>query len=532
MKKRRAVVSILIVLLLIGGGLYAFKNTLFSRGVFVQTLYPEDKEMWQNIFKNGESAYDFKEKPFGVVIPHHMAVSYDLAKFYNGLSKVANPSIVVVIGPNHYEAGNSNILTCSNCVFETIEGDLNVDKNTVKGLKEIASDTPDAFLQEHSIFSHSTFIKNYFPEANILPIILKWETPPEEALKLSEWLDKNLPPDALIIASIDFSHYQRANVADFHDLSSATSIRNFDFTNLYDLEIDSPASLYTLMDLMQKEGYGKTELLANTNSQDFHTDPQESTTSHEFWAFFEGEKQTEKAVSVLSFGNISENDELALNSGWKWDRNYEESKDMSILKSLKDIKGTEDRFLTGSDFNVFDLIDGQCEMKNQNGMNISFCKFSENNDYEEDPFDTIKLQKEKADIVYLLYKFGGGELTKERKKIAKDFLKNGTDIFVGRGLDGIFPFETYKGKLMIYSLGDFVKSNSLLNELESNSVGLILGIYATEDKFRVYCFPINVKNGFPKLISFSESKKAFMEFIAEESKNTFDPEKTFIEIER
>ncbi|MFA6992395.1 MAG: AmmeMemoRadiSam system protein B [Candidatus Gracilibacteria bacterium] len=460
MNKRKIAFVCAIVLVILGILSAVFYQSYNKTEVY--SLYAGDEEMWQYIFGEGENYYKFDEKPLGVILPHHMIVAYELAKFYNGLSKVANPSTVYVIGPNHYETGAADIQTCDNCIYKTtldgLDSNLVVNKEVVKKLarETIAEIYNKSFEKEHSIFSHAAYIKRYFPDAKIVPIILQWEIPEEEVLELSSWLNENLSDDDLVVVSVDFSHYQTKEVADFHDQSSFTSISNFDLDNVYDLEIDSPSSIYLLLDLMKKKGYEKTKRFAHTNLQDFMKERQTRTTSHQFIGFFLGKNEVVKGISVLSFGN-PQNKDLGLVDNWNWDRDAEPKKD------------DEDRFLTGSDFNVFDLDDGKCETRKQNGLTISFCKFSEDGEYEEDLFKTIKTAKSSADFVYLLYQFSEEDLTKQRKDFAKKTIDNGVDIFIGRGIKEVLHSESYHGKSLFYSLGD-----------------TILGLYLTPDKVDIY----------------------------------------------
>jgi len=476
MNKRKIAFVCAIILVVLG-----ILSTVFYRlynKTEVYTLYSGDKEMWRHIFSEGKNYYRFPEKPLGVILPHHMIAAYELAKFYNGLSKVADPQTIYIIGPNHYETGSADIQTCDNCIYKTslngLDSDLQVNSEIAQELvkEKIAEIYDKSFEKEHSIFSHAAYVKKYFPNAKIVPIILQWKIPKEEVLKLSSWLDKNLSDNDLVIASVDFSHYQTKEVSDFHDQSSFASISNFDFNNIYDLEIDSPSSIYLLLDLMKKKGYEKAERFAHTNLQDFMEEKQARTTSHQFFGFFNGKNEIVKGISVLSFADFPQTNFLGLIDNWNWNRDYNQEKDETGFKYLKDIKGEEDRFLTGSDFNIFDLNDGKCDMKKQNGLTISFCKFSEDVKYKDDSLVGIKAAKKSSDFVYLLYQFSGEDLTNKRKSLAKKMADSGADVFVGRGIKEVTPFENYKGKSMFYSSKD-----------------IIIGLYFTPDKIDLYQFP-------------------------------------------
>ncbi len=330
----------------------------------IYSMYPGDLDMWEHIFKTpGE--YKFESAPLGVIIPHHMIAAEQITKFYKGLSKVIDPKLVVVIGPNHYENGSANIQTCKTCLYKTEKGDTELNDKFINKMVDdgIADLQDDTFIKEHAIFSHTPFIKNFFPEAKIVPIVLQWEMPINEVLKLSEWLDENLPDDALVIASVDFSHYISLEAANFHDRSAFVSISNFDFENIYDLEVDSPSSIYLILDLMKRRGFKRAERLEHTNLDQFLSKPSYYSTSHQYFAFYEGDIERVDGMSVMLLNGIAN---LGVVDNWNWDRAVRKTED-DVLYYLR---GEEDRFLTGSDYLIFDF---ECHDLEQNGMKIKFC---------------------------------------------------------------------------------------------------------------------------------------------------------------
>lgn len=341
----------------------------------VKSIYPGDTQMWEHIFKSADMGmtgvpdYNFKSAPFGVILPHHMVVGYELARFYQKMSKLEQPSVVVVISPNHYQKGDSNIQTCANCEYQTTDGALSLHvPEAVEAAQEgivgqllkdgVAVDGGQNFVNEHGLYNHAPFIKHYFPKAKFVPIMLKWETTPEQTKALADWLNSHLPADALVIASVDFSHYMPVDMADFHDISSYATIHNFDYENIYDLEIDSPPSISTVMHLMENRGYQDVQRLAHTNNQDFRTGIVDRTTSHNFIAFYKGQKNLQAATTILDLSGLKNLNGLAKITslgnfeGWQWDITGKKQ-EPEAAKFLQYLRGEEDRFLVGSDKILF-----------------------------------------------------------------------------------------------------------------------------------------------------------------------------------
>ncbi|MBI5754426.1 AmmeMemoRadiSam system protein B [Candidatus Peregrinibacteria bacterium] len=463
--------------------------------------YPGDKEMWNQIFKVKEP-YKFESVPLGVILPHHLIVAEELAKTYTGLAAVTQPKLIVVISPNHYEDGEADIQTCEKCEFQTTNGPVEMDDDFNNGLVKagVADFNDDTFIKEHGIYNHAPFIKKYFPEAKIVPIVLKWKIPKEKVEALANWLDKNLPVDALVVTSVDFSHYVPLEVADFHDWSSYATIKNFNYDNVYDLEIDSPSSIYAMLKLMEKRGYKKAERFAHTNLQDY-VSHRESTTSHQFFSFYKGAADVVKSVTIANFESMPVvNNGLSFNKGWFWDINKNPAKNDRDWNFLKNLRGQEDRFLVGSDFMIFDLESGKCREEEQNSMKIAFCKFSESDDEKTlaDELKKIKNKKNKVDLVYLLYQFNAGNKPNiAQRDLTEKFADAGADIFVGSGLKEIVPMEIYKKSLVFYSLGD----------------SLSIGIVASLGSFYVYLFPLQITYGYPELLDFEQRADFLKNFV-------------------
>jgi len=196
------------------------------------------------------------------------------------------------------------------------------------------------FIAEHSISGLVGFIKKSFPKAKIVPIILKNKTTEKEVKDLSNLINQNVNKEkTLVLASVDFSHFQPAIVADFHDKKSNSVIQSFDFSRVYDLEIDSPASIYTLLEYLRLNKIQASELIFSTNSNRLVGKLDDPGTSHNLIYFSKGGPKNEKLINFMFFGDMM------------LDRNVEaviEQKGLEYIFS--DLAGEEDRFFQGVDF--------------------------------------------------------------------------------------------------------------------------------------------------------------------------------------
>ena len=214
-----------------------------------------------------------KERAVAAIAPHH-----DLAAEYTAelFSKLRSSEIktVIIIGPNHENSGTADAIT-GLIDYRLLDGALGTDKEWVDWLvqEKLAISESGRFVNEHSIYALVPFIKYYFPEAKIVPIILKGGLPQEQALLLGESLANRIEASdaidsVIIIGSIDFSHYLTSEQANLKDLKTKEAILNRDYGLLYSFNddyLDSPMTATAVIAAASSLGGDKTEIVANVN---------------------------------------------------------------------------------------------------------------------------------------------------------------------------------------------------------------------------------------------------------------------------
>lgn len=348
----------------------------------VQYAYPGDRAMWAQIFSLSKPFVLPEEEgafPRAVIIPHHDITALRQNSFYSALAAKIQPKVVVVLCPDHFESGKNFITVPKKTVFETPDGELSLYKELAEELKKselgkYVGIQDGIWRNEHGIFSHTPFIAHYFAGAKFLPVLLKPESCAENLKlykRLGEFLCKVLPKESLVVASVDFSHYQIPRMTAMHDYVSMNTIANWeDVTNL---EVDSPESLTAVISFASSCGCKMPLLVDRSSTYDYVPDDNVVSTSHQYWAFYPGfgrsclDAFAKKAlacgqrVNRLRYGEGKNCTVLFAGSGslgagvrtfWAWDR-YGLEKD-SALRSLRDASGTEARFFKGFDAYVFD----------------------------------------------------------------------------------------------------------------------------------------------------------------------------------
>ncbi|EKD49845.1 MAG: hypothetical protein ACD_63C00031G0001 [uncultured bacterium] len=192
-------------------------------------------------------------KTAGLLVPHHLFVENYIEEFYalNGNKEVET---IILLSPNHYNYGYSYLQTTTKLDGAVLDTDF---IESLSGSSALKIDSTN-FELEHGITNHLGYISEFFPNAKVIPIRIK-EGTPESAL---DSLINILPKDALVIASIDFSHEQAEGKALESDVKIIKWLEDPDKFTLGTIRslaetgedcstnIDSPESLYVLLRLM------------------------------------------------------------------------------------------------------------------------------------------------------------------------------------------------------------------------------------------------------------------------------------------
>jgi hypothetical protein len=135
--------------------------------------------------------------------------------------------------------------------------------------KGLALRDEEVLSQEHSVGALVPFLKYFLPEAKIVPLILHHDVSLHEVDALLNALEPFLNGRAVLISSVDFSHYLPRSEAQAKDRETIRYMRNFNYATLFSLGndyLDSPASLAAALRLAEKRGFKEFSVLDNTNS--------------------------------------------------------------------------------------------------------------------------------------------------------------------------------------------------------------------------------------------------------------------------
>lgn len=239
----------------------------------------------------------------GMVVPHHEIVGATRTEMFQEIGKrfdqLGEPETIVLIGPNHFERGIAHIQTTRRS-WNTSVGLLEADGALIDALTSdnTVREEPKSFNGEHSISLIIRDIKQTFPSARVLPLIVKMDTSEKEAIALASRLLEHCP-SCLVVASVDFSHYQPAALADLHDRLTLRALENRDSSLLIQkAEVDAPAVLSFLATWAEQQNTRAFVTFDHTNSGVIIGNPDAESTSHIFGWYEMGSGSVSRSESV------------------------------------------------------------------------------------------------------------------------------------------------------------------------------------------------------------------------------------------
>ena len=224
-----------------------------------------------------------------------MLDSEKVDKFYDFLKneyyKWWEPEKIILISPNHFHSQTKEMLTIC------ISADVSYNSNTRKLSSELSDfwmkcdENEEIFepwwdslkTNEHGIWEHFQRINKHFPNSEILPII----SPCFQISTVKDILPKieGLNWNILVIASVDFAHYQNEQQTLQHDQKSIETLKSMALnqSEFIDwIDADCPACLYLVQSLANQK-WQKPELrYRDSSSTILNQDMWEENTSRIF----------------------------------------------------------------------------------------------------------------------------------------------------------------------------------------------------------------------------------------------------------
>ncbi|MDD5438276.1 MAG: AmmeMemoRadiSam system protein B [Patescibacteria group bacterium] len=250
-----------------------------------------------------------------ILIPHHLVAAREIASL---LSSTSKPSVVYLVVPDHFGVCKTSIC---------------------QGPTE----------KEHAITGLVPFFeKAWGKDVQIVPYMVRPDATAEQTSALTVSIVSALKDDkrAMLVASIDASHYLPAEVADFHDELTQDVISSLADMEVGRAEIDAPGVLRVALKTARDLGLGDVTIHAHTNSlRLLQAKLSQESTSHFLASFAPGAVKPQQSLSLLFLGDMMFDRTVATRS----------KKAGSLEYPFQKILGQENRFFRGQDLIVGNL---------------------------------------------------------------------------------------------------------------------------------------------------------------------------------
>jgi poly-gamma-glutamate synthesis protein (capsule biosynthesis protein) len=474
--------------------------------------------------------------PVGIVVPHHDMVASTRAAFFESVAKEIQPETVVLVSPDHFNRASYPIIAADK-TWNTSIGNIETNESLIAALGLPIENEP--FEREHGVTSLLKDIKTFFPNSQLVPLLISRAATYSEVVTMTEQIYAECP-DCLLVSSVDFSHTVDAKVAELHDVLALRGLYARDAELLYkEAEVDSPESLVMLTTWANLHEAKRFNLFSHTNSGVLARTPTGEMTTHIIGAYSKGNAVApESSVTFMLAGDtmfargvheqfvrnpllletIGERffwgaDVSILNLEGVFTETVDEMAWSEVpprllfallyLEPLRYLRVTgvsvannhhndagelgaqwSDNFVTNQGIAVIgehnDAAVSSVIRKENGNAKVMFLSV-----YTHRPFSNLVEQIKTFSIegyhVVVFAHWGEEYATthnKSQQTMAEDWIDAGADVVVGSHPHVVQDVGVYKGKPIIYSLGNFLFDQ---NQMPETKQGMVLGGMFLED---------------------------------------------------
>ncbi len=471
------------------------------------------------------------------VVSHHLLAENIIINFYE---KVGNKDVstVYLLSPDHFNNyfEPDVVAYVSSRDWDTPYGKLSADTNIINKLSDLPEiETKDQVLMlDHGITVEIPFIKRFFPNAKVVPLILKNNSDFENFYALGEKLKEFSGENTILIVSSDFSHDAPSLQAKTSDRKSIAVLKNLSSGNFIQNTSDCKQCFASLSGFLKNYDTG-FYLLDNKNSFNISGESENSVTSYVtgYYAkknyteiLFVGDIMFDRGIRYFANKNngnnfifdkiypellnkdlvvanlegpITNSNSVSIETEPEEADNFLFTFDPSVAQTLFDnnikivnlgnnhilnfgeegLKSTQN-YLDQANVSYFGDPSGNISAtKTIHNVKIAFVGYNEFlGDNQKQVVDEINKLKTEVDIVVISCHWGAEYMpspTETQKDLAHLFIDSGADLLIGSHPHVTQPMEEYKGKRIYYSLGNFI-FDQYFSEETTEGLGVTLKI--------------------------------------------------------
>lgn len=253
---------------------------LIQQPVVAGQFYPDDREKLSSMIKiylSSASLIDLEGELLGMMVPHAGYVySGPVAAYAYRQLGTRDYQRVVVIAPSHY-VSYPGVSVLDKESYQTPLGFIPIDREAVRKLiasRDWITYEPRLYEKEHSVEVQLPFLQQTLRDFQLIPLVMGDRSPQLSRELAAVLLETVGTEGVLYLASSDMSHYFPYDRAKEMDELALEKMKSRDTQALFQLQVKGETQLcglgpvLTLMELFQKLGGGRVEVLRYANSGD------------------------------------------------------------------------------------------------------------------------------------------------------------------------------------------------------------------------------------------------------------------------
>ncbi|OJU12413.1 MAG: AmmeMemoRadiSam system protein B, partial [Clostridiales bacterium 43-6] len=215
------------------------------------------------------------------VVPHHLVAADLIAGFFESIPR--DYETVIILAPDH--SGGTGQVIASGLDWSLAGGEISCDREMladilkIKGISFVKDD--DRLQNDHSASNLIPYVKQYIPNAKIVPLLLTNRTGPDALLGFARSLyELAAGKKCLFLFSLDFSHYLLPTEAEKRDKITRSAIEGLDYGAISRMNseyLDCPPGLIVFLRITEL-AKGKPEILDNSSATEILKREDKTTT--------------------------------------------------------------------------------------------------------------------------------------------------------------------------------------------------------------------------------------------------------------
>ncbi|MCL1940374.1 MAG: AmmeMemoRadiSam system protein B [Synergistaceae bacterium] len=225
-----------------------------------------------------------ENKIIGGITPHHGLALSMIARFYEHISAGSDAEKILrvwLLSPDHFKRARNYAVVCGED-WQTAGRILEADAEAKSGLSGMSVADADSrlFAEEHGITIHIPLIARYFPNAAVVPMVLRSDIPDVPLLMLKNYMLGELKETDLIILSMDLSHYKTPEGMAAEDERTLEVLANLEPMKTAHLDIDARRAASLVLRLFSEMGAERGVIIEHMDTSDILGHRVESGTSY------------------------------------------------------------------------------------------------------------------------------------------------------------------------------------------------------------------------------------------------------------